>query len=129
MKKAELIREYLDDCTVGQLALGPLSLFTLEPKWADNAKNESCIPPGLYKCIMRKSPRYGWKYWLQGTAPRTFILIHGGNVVSHTKGCILPGKRRGHLNGKMAVLNSKAAVSLIHDYFELEDFILEIKDE
>ena len=130
MRAARLTRTLHEDCSTGVLEISDrLALFTIEPPWLDNAIGKSCIPPGKYLCRQRKSPRYGWKYWLQNTEPRTFILIHGGNLPKHTQGCILPGKRLGMLNGQRAVLTSKAAVSIIHDYYDREDFLLEIANE
>ena len=128
MKEAILTRtESAATHTLGVLEYDGGKLFTMEPPWADNRKNESCIPTGIYPCIMRKSPKYGWKYWLQGTGSRSFILIHGGNLVQHTKGCILPGLRRGTLKGQPAVLTSKAAVSQLMTFFENQPFQLEIR--
>ena len=128
IETALLLRTLHDDCAAGMLHFGDHALHTIEPPWRNNEIGKSCIPAGKYRCTMRKSPRYGWKYWLLGTEPRTFILIHGGNLPKHTQGCILPGKRQGRLNGARAVLNSKAAVSMLHEHFEREDFMIEIRE-
>ena len=130
MNEARLIRyELADTYTRGRLCIGNMVLHTMEPPWLNNQIGKSCIPAGEYEAVMRKSPKYGWKYWLQNTDPRTFVLIHGGNLARHTMGCILPGKRKGTLNGKAAVLNSKAAVRVIHDYFADQPFTLRITNE
>jgi hypothetical protein len=54
------------------------------------------------------------------------ILIHSGNVVEHSKGCLIIGKRRGRLAGKRAVLNSKTALHEFVSLMENEDFIINI---
>ena len=129
MNEAILTRiESTDTHTMGILEFGSIKLFTMEPPWLNNEACISCIPVGVYPCILRQSPRYGWKYWLQNTEPRTYVLIHGGNLVKHTMGCILPGLRKGLINGQPAVLTSKAAVSRLQDYFENQPFKLEIKN-
>lgn len=127
MNEATLTRfEQTDEYTLGLLEFGDVELFTLELPWKNNEISVSCVPEGEYPCILRQSPKYGWKYWLQNTAPRSFVLIHGGNLVRHTQGCILPGKRQGVLHGEVAVLNSRAAVSELHAYFDNEPFDLVI---
>ena len=130
MRETTLIRyEHADTHTRGLLSIGGQALHTIEPPWKDNQIGESCIPTGKYECHMRKSPKYGFKYWLQDTDPRTFVLIHGGNLARHTMGCILPGMRKGKLSGQAAVLNSRRAVGLIHEYFQLEAFMLRIAND
>ena len=127
MPDATLTRfERAAEHTLGILSFSDHQFYTMEPPWEDNEIGKSCIPTGEYVCVQRKSPKYGWTYWLEGTEPRSFILIHGGNLARHTRGCILPGFRRGILNGKIAVLNSKRAVGLIHSYFEREPFDLQV---
>lgn len=78
---------------------------TLEPPDKQNAVRISCIPPGQYIAKRFKSPRYGstWRIQVHG---RTYILFHAGNVVKHTKGCILVAEHYGKLTGNLAVLNS-----------------------
>ena len=78
---------------------------TLEPPDKQNAVRVSCIPPGQYIAKRFKSPRYGstWRVQVHG---RTYILFHAGNVIKHTKGCILLAEHYGKLSGNLAVLNS-----------------------
>lgn len=129
MREAVLTRvEKEPTHTLGILEFGDNKVWTLEPPWKDNTLNESCITPCTYTAIMRKSPRYGWKYCLYDTTPRSYILIHGGNLVRHTLGCILPGLRKGTMKGERAVLNSKVAVSLIQQHFANQPFSLRIKN-
>jgi hypothetical protein len=104
--------------TLGLLVTGAGIFYTMEPPWKDNKRNESCIPPGEYEfSFMPKSSsgRYRNCYHIKGVPGRSEILIHTGNTSANTKGCILPGKRKGWLSGARAVLNSKSALCEINE--------------
>ena len=110
MQTAILIRNGYGDCTLGTLYAGDLKLQTMEPPWRDNTRNESCIPVGYYKVCQHVSPRFGRCFIVLNVEHRSHILFHSGNVVRHTKGCILPGLRKGYLKGQRAVLSSRTAM-------------------
>ncbi len=113
--------------TLGRLELEGFSCVTMEPPWANNKPNVSCIPPGEYQAHWHKSPRYGWVYALLGVPGRSHILIHPGNIVTHTKGCILPGARVGELGGLPAVLVSRATTRRLFDALDRRPFTLEVE--
>lgn len=76
----------------------PMGVHTLEEPWRNNApgnpnaETESCIPPGEYKYTeYRSSHLKGHLYRLHGMSGRSDILIHGGNTLKDTEGCILVG--------------------------------------
>ena len=75
--------------TVGHLAA--LGIFTLELPWLENKKAISCIPTGDYLMVWGWSPRFKKNFWRIGVAGRTGILIHKGNFLRDTSGCILVG--------------------------------------
>lgn len=98
--------------------------FTLEQPWVASKEfpsgliGRSCVPEGSYdlKPFRRSN---GHKVWClinpalgvvefpdDNPAHRSTCLIHSGNTVEHTRGCILPGNRRGILKGQRAVLES-----------------------
>ena len=54
----------------------------------------ACISPGTYSIDLHYSPKFK-RYMLTLCAVplRSGILIHSGNIVEHTEGCILVGKR------------------------------------
>lgn len=64
--------------------------FTLEEPWKDNKKFVSCVPPEVYRCkhhdMVKKDV---WR--LLDVPGRTGILIHAGNDLEDTEGCILVG--------------------------------------
>jgi hypothetical protein len=77
---------------------------TLELPWADNENRRSCIPPRpgeeiAYKAKRHESPRYGETLYLPGVPGRSEILIHAGNYISDTLGCILVGAQFTDLDG------------------------------
>jgi hypothetical protein len=111
-----------------------LQFRSLELPWHDNAPRISCIPPGTYLCRWHQSPSKGWVYRLDGTAPRSEILIHVGNWagdVDHgfrtdSNGCILLGLTRGVIEGQMGIGRSRAALQQLADHFAQQDFELTI---
>jgi hypothetical protein len=78
---------------------------TLELPWAGNENRRSCIPPPAgeeattYTAKRHESPRYGECLWLPGVRGRSEILIHAGNYISDTLGCILVGAQFRDLDG------------------------------
>lgn len=106
--------------TEGLLYAPPLlPIFTMEQPWVRSAAYpsgepfKSCVPEGTYELrpYRRNNERQHEVWCLVNedlgvyftAADRTAdnqrfkCLIHSGNVVAHTQGCILPGNRRGFL--------------------------------
>lgn len=122
----------------GKQTLGTMTVFdgdkavfsckTLEPAWLNNKFQVSCIPAKTYQVKKYVSPKFGLCFYVQGTAPRTAILIHSGNYRSHTLGCILVGKTHTDLNadGELDTTHSKATLKKLLSILP-ESFTLEIK--
>lgn len=66
--------------------------FTLELPYKDNRVDESCIPCGAYVCSHYSSDRFKDAYYIGNVEGRSNILIHKGNSLKETTGCILVGK-------------------------------------
>ena len=64
---------------------------TPELPWLRNEKNVSCIPEGIYPCWKAKSEKFGDVFYLDHVPNRSGILIHSGNTIRDTRGCILVG--------------------------------------
>ena len=81
-----------DGAAYGVLTLNnePICL-TLERRWYKNEVGISCIPKGCYKLKRHISPRFGECFKVEGAHGRSDILIHAGNTVFDTTGCILLG--------------------------------------
>lgn len=106
---AELIRleENFEYGTFGVLKLNKrVFCVTLELPDKQNQSNISSIPAQQYQCQKKNSPNFGETYEILNVPGRFNVLFHAGNVVDHTKGCIILGQYFGKLKGNRAVLNS-----------------------
>lgn len=83
--------------------------YTLELGWKNNAHQISCIPEGTYQLGMHQSPKFGAVWQVLNVPGRNEILIHSGNTIQDTEGCILIGKSFGRLSNLPAVLNSRVS--------------------
>jgi len=86
MEQVTLVRNESDsNGTFGTLTCpSGLSFVTLEPI--------EPIPEGSYQVIWTDTPIHGMIYELQNVPGHTGILIHVGNIVANTLGCILLGE-------------------------------------
>lgn len=80
----------------------PIAL-TLEQPWRDNKALISCIPKGDYEVVKYDGTKFKNVFLLKNVPLRSAILIHAGNTVDDTQGCILVGNS--FQEGK--VLNSR----------------------
>ncbi len=70
------------------------SVWTLECPWRENQVFISCIPDGSYPLVAFDSPEHPDCWVLTPVPGRTGILIHVGNEVKDTQGCILIGQQQ-----------------------------------
>ena len=138
MKDVKIIRNVKteSDGTFGILTVDDFSCFTGELPWEDNHKGKSCIPVGTYTAKIFQSPKFGKVYKLEGTEPRTFILIHAGNFCgdveqgkkSDVEGCILLGTKLGVINNQKVISDSKTAVKAFMKITDDEDLNIIIEE-
>ncbi len=116
--------------TFGVLKIGKaVFCVTLEPPDRENIQNLSSIPAQQYDCNRYKSPKFGETFKVLNVPNRDNVLFHGGNVVSHTAGCIILAQYFGKLKGNRAVLNSGATFKNFMRILEAQDsFHLTIKE-
>ena len=101
---SEISRVYVND---------QLFCYSIEDAYrTTKIPGETCIPDGVYPLATRWSPHFSPKYnhdmvWVQNVPGFQYILIHTGNTINDTEGCLILGGKIGILNGKDAVLNSK----------------------
>lgn len=130
MKTATLVRDAVsDDVILGTLTIADRTYHVLERPWRNNQRNQSCIPTGVYEAVFlaqTDSGKFRNVYELQAVPDRSDILIHSGNVVDDTRGCLLIGLSRGHQDGKPAVLESRAALAELARLTGNENFVLTI---
>lgn len=140
MIQAFLTRPGFDDQgTFGVLSAPEvqLNVFVGELPWRGNKVGLSRIPAGDYICKPYKSPKFG-RCWIIPNVPgRSYVLFHKGNLVgdvlknylTHSRGCILPGRFLGKIKNQKAVLNSTSAFSEMVAKIGLENsFKLKIID-
>lgn len=125
MKRLLLIREKPGhERTFGALHYGTMIVsHTMEPGTGDHSAPR--VSAGFYLC-----EPHGWEpgapvkfrstwalvghdvsHFPEPGVARSAVLIHAGNRVEQTLGCILVGKRRGELGGEPAILESREAMS------------------
>ncbi len=109
--------------TRGNLTLnGELLCYTLERPWLENQNDVSDIPPGFYTVIKHNSPKFQDVWEVTNVPGREAILIHAGNTVQDTHGCILVGL--GIADG--GISKSQAALAKLRGIFP-GGFRLEIR--
>jgi hypothetical protein len=100
--------------TFSELLMGNERLcVTCEDPWNDNKTDISCIPAGEYRFVKRVSPKYGHHWHILDVPGRSLILIHWGNTIEDTRGCVLVGSQFGKLDGVQAILNSIATMEML----------------
>jgi len=113
----ELIRlSKTKEGTFGALVVyGYPQCWTLEDPDNENKKGASCIPEGIYKVEPHSGQKYQDVWILKDVPNRDAILIHNGNTIKDTQGCILVGSKFGFLEGLPAVLDSNYALRQLRD--------------
>ncbi len=115
-----------DKGTFGVLCLGAIPIcVTCEDPWNDNQTSISCIPKGVYQCDKYSSEKFKDVWELKDVPNRSSILIHNGNSIADTHGCILVGKAFGTLSGMPAVVQSRDALDMLRAEFP-DSFVLSI---
>lgn len=129
-----------DQGTFGRLVFGGQVLHTTELPWRNNTRQLSCIPPGVYTCVLVNSPKFGRVYGVQAVPGRSHVLIHSANLggdstlgwATQLHGCIAPAERLGAIripSGRMqrAGLVSRPALRRLMAWAGGQSFTLEIE--
>lgn len=105
------------DWTFGKLYVnGKYECETLEDKIRTiKIKKQTAIPAGRYQIGLHDSPRFGRIVPILKNVPNfTYVLIHWGNFIENTDGCILVGTgRRGN-----AITDSRKSFNLLFPQIE-----------
>jgi hypothetical protein len=127
----ELQRLYRDTWTDGLIFIkGILLCRSIELRWANNERNISCVPEGVYPVDIIQHPKFGECLQVSGVKGRSGILVHVANdAQKELRGCIAPVFS---LSGNGKGLYSNLALSYIIENLknsgEKEHFI-EIKSK
>jgi len=113
----------------GLLEVEELSVVTLELPWRDNQRSISCVPEGTYPLRKRASNvvsrstggDYGEGWEVCDVPGRDWIMIHVGNWLRDTNGCVLPGRRLGWSNQGAMVRSSRAAFDELMEVLDRRD--------
>ncbi len=117
------------DITYGVFIDGDSGLpicVSLELPWKGNQTSISCIPNGTYYAKPYSSDKFSDCIAVIDVPGRSDILIHVGNYLTDTYGCILPGASFGEISGELAVLSSKQSLKLLQKVVENKAFLLEL---
>jgi len=104
---------------------------TMELPWRNNQRDISCIPEGLYTCKLVFSPSFKGTYFQIMDVPgRGNILLHKGNVLANTLGCVLVGESFDPILGvQNGITSSKKGYNEFMSRYETQNmFDLEIWD-
>lgn len=97
---------------------------TIELPDRDNANDISRIPAGVYSCKKQQSARFGAVFEIMSVPDRSDIVIHIGNTIKDTRGCILLGRSFGWIGNNRAILHSAETFSefmhIMRDVLELQ---------
>src|SRR5580698_6443589 len=86
---------------------------TLELPWNNNVPGESCIPAGTYHCVPHNSLDHPNTWEVTGVPGRSEILIHNGNYLKDTEGCILVALQ--FAGNAPAILTSDLALNFLRN--------------
>lgn len=139
MKKITLIRKYEKGGTVGLLVFpSGETMYVLERPKESEDESPVCIPEGTYPLVMRESPivkstskgKYTRGYEVTEVEGRTHIMVHIGNYVHNSEGCLLTGESVGKHKGLPAVWKSAVAFDRFMKLMQEEEIThIEIKSE
>jgi len=121
METINLIRQDSTDAgTFSTLVTDSLRLYAVE-------NTKLIIPVGSYICRYTLSPRLKkYTYEVMRVPGRTGIRIHSANFGRQLLGCIAPAERLGTMDGVMAALLSRPAVTKLEIAMQRKEFTLEI---
>jgi hypothetical protein len=127
----ELQRLYRDTWTDGLIFIeGILLCRSIELRWANNERNVSCVPEGVYQVAIIQHPKFGECLLVNNVKGRSGILVHVANdAQKELRGCIAPVFS---LSGNGKGLHSRLALNYIIENLKIsgeKDHFIEIKSK
>lgn len=129
-----LLRYYTPLGTWGEFTVDDFKCVTLENPWKNNQPNISCIPEGIYSLSMRNSPLVkrltgytkGWE--IINVLDRSYIMIHTGNFIIDTDGCLLVGEKMSSNEQGLMITNSRNTFDkLMNKLSEKDEWYIDIR--
>ena len=116
----ELQRLYRDGWTDGEILInGVLLCRSIELRWANNERNVSCVPEGVYPVAIIQHPKFGECLQINGVKGRSGILVHVANdAQKELRGCIAPVFS---LSGNGKGQHSRLALNYIIENLRISD--------
>ncbi|MBP6238454.1 MAG: hypothetical protein KA536_20045 [Saprospiraceae bacterium] len=127
----ELQRLYRDGWTDGLIFIKSILLCrSIELRWANNERNVSCVPEGVYPVAIIQHPKFGECLQINGVKGRSGILVHVANdAQKELRGCIAPVFS---LSGNGKGLYSRLALNYIIENLKIsgeKEHFIEIKNK
>ena len=122
----ELQRWYRDGWTDGIIFIkGILLCRCIELRWANNERNVSCVPEGVYPVAIIQHPKFGECLRINGVKGRSGILVHVANDArEELRGCIAPVfSLSGNGKGQYSRLAMSYIIENLRNSGEKEHFI------
>ncbi|MBP6235790.1 MAG: hypothetical protein KA536_06600 [Saprospiraceae bacterium] len=122
----ELQRLYRDGWTDGLIFIkGALLCRSIELRWANNERNVSCVPEGVYPVAIIQHPKFGECLQVNNVKGRSGILVHVANdAQKELRGCIAPVfSLRGNGKGQYSRLALIYIIENLKNSGEKEHFI------
>jgi Family of unknown function (DUF5675) len=116
----ELQRWYRDGWTEGMILIkGVVVCRSIELGWANNERNKSCVPEGVYPMSIIQHPKHGECLRVDSVKGRSGILIHVANdAQKELRGCIAPVFS---LSGNGKGQHSRLALNYIIENLRISD--------
>ena len=127
----ELQRLYRDTWTDGLIFIkGILLCRSIELRWANNERNVSCVPEGVYPVAIIQHPKFGECLQINEVKGRSGILVHVANdAQKELRGCIAPVFS---LSGNGKGLHSRLALNYIIENLKIsgeKEHFIDIKSK
>ena len=91
---------------------------TLEQPWRNNSRFVSCIPADTYTCVEYTSSKFPNTYEVTGVMERSSILLHKGNYVDDTGGCILVAEKFEVFGNEAVIADSRGGFNDLREVVE-----------
>lgn len=111
----------LGECAITEKGKDLFLSKSLERADDNNKPRVSCVPSGVYRCVLEYSPRFKKDLWeIKGVENRSECKFHSANYWHQLNGCIALGENLTDIDGDgfRDVTNSKNTMKKFHKVLE-----------